>query len=94
MPPLKGYRQKIRELSRFTDGERVTEVRLEPRRGCRYYWKALITPEGGRYRVRLFDRFERPYGSEPGPGEESWDAPLFDDLDEAKIYARRTLLDQ
>lgn len=92
---LKRYHQKIKELSRFVSGHRVIEMILHPKESRRYYWKALITSErSGEYRVRLFDRFGRPYGPKPRPSIDSRESPLFESLVEAKIYARRTLLNQ
>jgi hypothetical protein len=83
------------EYPQYKDGKRGIEIRLQPKKACSYYWKALITRESsGKYRVRLFDRFGDPYGPEPRTGEESVESPLFDDLDDAKTYARRMLMNQ
>lgn len=92
---MTSYHRQIREFPRYIDGKRVIEIRLEPKKSCRYYWKAQINMEDhGKYRVRFFDRFGEPYGREPKPGEETGESPLFDELDGAKIHVRRTLLNQ
>ncbi|MHA2393877.1 MAG: hypothetical protein ACXAEX_18250 [Promethearchaeota archaeon] len=83
-------RQNIREYLHYLDGKSVTEILLEPRKSCLYYWKALIHREdNGRFRVDFFDKFGKPFL------ENDRDGPLlFDDIDDAKIHIRRVLLNQ
>ena len=70
---------------RYVSGEKIVEIFLEPRKSCRYYWKSLITTERtGEFMVRFYDRF----------GESYRETAIFDDLDDAKIHVRRTLLNQ
>lgn len=83
-------RQNIREYLHYLDGKSVTEIFLEPRKNCLYYWKALIyREENGSYRVRFFDKFGKSFRE-----NERDDPLLFDDIDDAKIHVRRVLLNQ
>ena len=68
---------------RYVSGEKIVEIFLEPKKSCRYYWKGLITPEHtGEFVVRFYDRFSESYRENV----------IFDDLVDAKIHVRRTLL--
>jgi hypothetical protein len=76
---------RLREFIRYVGGEKIVEIFLEPRKSCRYYWKGLITPEyPDEFIVRFYDRFGESYNEKI----------IFNDLNDAKIHVRRTLLNQ
>ena len=82
---MKRYHLQTKEFHRYLKGKKEIEILLEPKKACQYYRKALIFLEKNeKYRVRFFDKYGKPYGSNP----------VFETLGEAKIYTRRILMNQ
>jgi hypothetical protein len=82
---IMGIQMNLREYARIIRGEKIIEIYLESRKSGQYYWKGLISPaKMGKCIVRFYDHFGEPYR----------DTVIFDDLDDAKIHVRQTLLNQ